>query len=196
MKQITPKEPKEEDINVINKSNLDDENNQDKETAKDKEDEKDLENPIKINEKSNFNFFTKSIPKIIEKKDKPSMQNSEQHSLDELYNKALHLKSNSFDDKTLLENYLISNTMKKDLNQIINLRNAYYNIARMEKNFEKNLLKKIYSYRKSNRNSSYESDNKQKQTLERNTKYTNTFLRNANKFRKILCEKYKDFNID
>ena len=193
---LTPKEPKEEDINIINKSNLDDENNQDKETAKDKEDEKDLENPIKINEKSNFNFFKKSIPKIIEKKDKPSMQNSEQHSLDELYNKALHLKSNSFDDKTLLENYLISNTMKKDLNQIINLRNAYYNIARMEKNFEKNLLKKIYSYRKSNRNSSYELDNKQKQMLERNTKYTNTFLRNANKFRKILCEKYKDFNID
>ena len=94
---LTPKEPKEEDINIINKSNLDDENNQDKETAKDKEDEKDLENPIKINEKSNFNFFKKSIPKIIEKKDKPSMQNNEQHSLDELYNKALHLKSNSFD---------------------------------------------------------------------------------------------------
>ena len=65
---VTPKEPKEEDINIINKSNLDDENNQDKETAKDKEDEKDLENSIKINEKSNFNFFKKSIPKIIEKK--------------------------------------------------------------------------------------------------------------------------------
>ena len=67
--------------------------------------------PKKINIKSKLDFFQKRMPKIIAKKKyktKTELENEQYQNIENLYNKALHLKSKSFDDQVELENYLLS----------------------------------------------------------------------------------------
>ena len=152
--------------------------------------------PKKINLKSKLDFFQKRIPKIIAKKKyktKTELENEQYQNLENLYNKALHLKSKSFDDQVELENYLLSSKRKQNMNEIMNLKSTYYNIYKMEKNFsKKNLIKEEYSLRNINLNKSIYFTERQKQILNKNKLFTKAFFNNANKFRMIICKKNKE----
>ena len=153
------------------------------------------ETPKKINIKSKLDFFQKRMPKILAKKHKTKteLENEHYQNLENLYNKALHLKSKSFDDQVELENYLISSKKKQNISEIMNLKSTYYNIYKMERNFSKtNLIKEEYSLRNIKLNKSIDFTERQKQILDKNKLYTKLFFNNANKFRMIICKKNKE----
>ena len=150
--------------------------------------------PKKINIKSKLDFFQKRMPKIIAKKKyktKTELENEQYQNIENLYNKALHLKSKSFDDQVELENYLMSSKRKQNMSEIMNLKSTYYNIYKMERNFSKNLIKEEYSLRNINLNKSIDFTERQKQILNKNKLFTKAFFSNANKFRMIICKKNK-----
>ena len=91
----------------------------------------------KINIK--FDYFKKRMPLIYSKKSKKEQVKAKSQNIEKLYSKALKLKlkSKSFDDKVELENYLISKTKNQNLGEIMNLKNTYYNINKIERKFIK-----------------------------------------------------------
>ena len=145
----------------------------------------------KINFK--FDFFKKRMPIILSKKNKKEGAKTKNQSIEKLYNKALKLKlkSKSFDEKVELENYLLSKTKNKNLSQIMNLKNTYYNIDKIERKFIKtNLIKKQYSLR----NLKGDKINEQKRILDKNKTLIKSFMENANRLRKVICERNKNDN--
>ena len=145
----------------------------------------------KINFK--FDFFKKRMPIILSKKNKKEEAKTKNQSIEKLYNKALKLKlkSKSFDEKVELENYLLSKTKNKNLSQIMNLKNTYYNIDKIERKFIKtNLIKKQYSLR----NLKGDKINEQKRILDKNKTLIKSFMENANRLRKVICERNKNDN--
>jgi hypothetical protein len=151
--------------------------------------------PKKINIKSKLDFFQKRMPKIIAKKKyktKTELENEQYQNIENLYNKALNLKSKSFDDQVELENYLMSSKRKQNMSEFMNLKSTYYNIYKMERNFSKNLIKEEYSLRNINLNKSIDFTERQKQILNKNKLFTKAFFNNANKLRMIICKKNKE----
>ena len=145
----------------------------------------------KINFK--FDFFKKRMQIILSKKNKKEEAKTKNQSIEKLYNKALKLKlkSKSFDEKVELENYLLSKTKNKNLSQIMNLKNTYYNIDKIERKFIKtNLIKKQYSLR----NLKGDKINEQKRILDKNKTLIKSFMENANRLRKVICERNKNDN--
>ena len=145
----------------------------------------------KINIK--FDYFKKRMPIIYSKKIKKEQVKAKSQNIEKLYSKALKLKlkSKSFDDKVELENYLISKTKNQNLGEIMNLKNTYYNINKIERKFIKtNLIKEQYSLR----NLKGDKINEQKQILNKNKILIKSFIENANKLRKVICQKSKNDN--
>ena len=136
-----------------------------------------------------------SMPIIIEKSVKPKhnsdLGKSQDINVEELYNKSLNLKS--LEDEVELENYLISSRGKKNLKDIITLKNTYFNIRKMERNFYKNLIKDEFTFRIRRGIQGRFLNENQTKILNKNDKFIATFLRNANLFRKVICERNKDF---
>ena len=133
------------------------------------------------------------MPIILSKKNKKEETKNKNQSIEKLYNKALKLKlkSKSFDEKVELENYLLSKTKNKNLSQIMNLKNTYYNIDKIERKFIKtNLIKKQYSLR----NLKGDTINEQKRILDKNKILIKSFMENANRLRKVICERNKNDN--
>ena len=82
-------------------------------------------------------------------------------------------------------------TGKKKLNDIITLRNTYYNMHKMENKFSKNLINKSYNLR----NNGYTYviyDDKTSEIMKRNELFNQTIIKNASHFRKVICERGKD----
>ena len=66
------------------------------------------------------------MPKIKEKSDN---EKNQEINIENLYNKALNLNNKSYEDEVDLENYLLSMRGKnKNLNEIMSLKNTYFNI--------------------------------------------------------------------
>ena len=160
-----------------------------------------IDSPMKINLKTKFDFFKKQMPKLIQQRNKiikerekeKGNRSEQEQNVEKLYNKALNLNSSSksLEDQVELENYLISYTGKKKLNDIINLRNTYYNIHRMERKFSKDLINKSYTLR----NNGYTFviyDDKTSKIMKRNEMFEQTIMKNASHFRKVICERGKD----
>ena len=152
------------------------------------------ESPEKIKLNTKFDFFKRQMTKIIQKRNKPKKDipiiNSQ--NIEDLYKKALNLKSNSFEDQYELENYLSSSQGNKSLNSLLTLKNAYYNIHRIEKSFSKNIIKADKKLRDGKEIQSLESSDKTSIIYKKNNIFTKAFLKNANLFRKIICEKDKN----
>ena len=152
------------------------------------------ETPHNLDLSTKKDYFKEKMPQIIEKKYKTPKELEKERSLniEKLYNKALKikLKSRSFEDEYELENYLISSNGNKNLSQIMDLKNTYYNIAKMERNFlRKNLIKEEYSFRSKKGSKKIEFTENQKKILDKNDIITKIFIQRANRFRKVICEK-------
>ena len=158
-----------------------------------------IDSPMKIKLKTKFDFFQKQMPKIIQQRNKILKRKEKQNKIvqeqdvEKLYNKALNLNSSSksLEDQVELENYLMAYTGKKKLNDIITLRNTYYNMHKMENKFSKNLINKSYNLR----NNGYTYviyDDKTSEIMKRNELFNQTIIKNASHFRKVICERGKD----
>ena len=147
---------------------------------------------INLNLSSRYDSFQKklSMPKIKQKSDNEKNQET---NIENLYNKALNLNNKSYEDEVDLENYLLSMRGKnKNLNEIMSLKNTYFNIKKMENNFYKNIIKEEYNFRIKNRIQGRFLNDKQNKILNKSDKFNSIFLRNANLFRKVICERDKD----
>ena len=147
---------------------------------------------INLNLSSRYDSFQKklSMPKIKQKSDN---EKSQEINIENLYNKALNLNNKSYEDEVDLENYLLSMRGKnKNLNEIMSLKNTYFNIKKMENNFYKNIIKEEYNFRIKNRIQGRFLNDKQNKILNKSDKFNSIFLRNANLFRKVICERDKD----
>ena len=168
-----------EDLNNLNNNSKNDESKQN--TRK-----------INLNLSSRYDSFQKklSMPKIKEKSDN---EKNQEINIENLYNKALNLNNKSYEDEVDLENYLLSMRGKnKNLNEIMSLKNTYFNIKKMENNFYKNVIKEEYNFRIKNRIQGRNLNDKQNKILNKSDKFNSIFLRNANLFRKVICERDKD----
>ena len=168
-----------EDLNNLNNNSKNDESKQN--TRK-----------INLNLSSRYDSFQKklSMPKIKEKSD---IEKNQEINIENLYNKALNLNNKSYEDEVDLENYLLSMRGKnKNLNEIMSLKNTYFNIKKMENNFYKNIIKEEYNFRIKNRIQGRFLNDKQNKILNKSDKFNSIFLRNANLFRKVICERDKD----
>ena len=168
-----------EDLNNLNNNSKNDESKQN--TRK-----------INLNLSSRYDSFQKklSMPKIKEKSDN---EKNQEINIENLYNKALNLNNKSYEDEVDLENYLLSMRGKnKNLNEIMSLKNTYFNIKKMENNFYKNIIKEEYNFRIKNRIQGRNLNDKQNKILNKSDKFNSIFLRNANLFRKVICERDKD----
>ena len=168
-----------EDLNNLNNNSKNDESKQN--TRK-----------INLNLSSRYDSFQKklSMPKIKEKSDN---EKNQEINIENLYNKALNLNNKSYEDEVDLENYLLSMRGKnKNLNEIMSLKNTYFNIKKMENNFYKNIIKEEYNFRIKNRIQGRFLNDKQNKILNKSDKFNSIFLRNANLFRKVICERDKD----
>ena len=168
-----------EDLNNLNNNSKNDESKQN--TRK-----------INLNLSSRYDSFQKklSMPKIKQKSDNEKNQET---NIENLYNKALNLNNKSYEDEVDLENYLLSMRGKnKNLNEIMSLKNTYFNIKKMENNFYKNIIKEEYNFRIKNRIQGRFLNDKQNKILNKSDKFNSIFLRNANLFRKVICERDKD----
>ena len=168
-----------EDLNNLNNNSKNDESKQN--TRK-----------INLNLSSRYDSFQKklSMPKIKQKSDN---EKSQEINIENLYNKALNLNNKSYEDEVDLENYLLSMRGKnKNLNEIMSLKNTYFNIKKMENNFYKNIIKEEYNFRIKNRIQGRFLNDKQNKILNKSDKFNSIFLRNANLFRKVICERDKD----
>ena len=148
------------------------------------------ESPTKINIESNYDFFKKRMSCVLSRKYKTKidLENEHYQNIENLYNKALHFKSKSFQVQGELEKYLMSSKKKQNLNELMNLKNTYFYIHKMERNFEKkNVIKEDYSFRKINGNKSLDLTDKQIQILKKIQMFTKALIKNANKFRKVVC---------
>ena len=77
----------------------------------------------------------------------------------------------------------------------MNLRNTYYNIHKMERNFsKKKLINEEFSFRSVNGNKSLDLTERQKQILNKNKIFTKTFMKYANEFRSIICRRNRENN--
>ena len=147
---------------------------------------------INLNLSSRYDSFQKklSMPKIKQKSDN---EKNQEINIENLYNKALNLNNKSYEDEVDLENYLLSMRGKnKNLNEIMSLKNTYFNIKKMENNFYKNIIKEEYNFRIKNRIQGRSLNDKQNKILNKSDKFNSIFLRNANLFRKVICERDKD----
>ena len=147
---------------------------------------------INLNLSSRYDSFQKklSMPKIKQKSDN---EKNQEINIENLYNKALNLNNKSYEDEVDLENYLLSMRGKnKNLNEIMSLKNTYFNIKKMENNFYKNIIKEEYNFRIKNRIQGRALNDKQNKILNKSDKFNSIFLRNANLFRKVICERDKD----
>ena len=147
---------------------------------------------INLNLSSRYDSFQKklSMPKIKQKSDN---EKNQEINIENLYNKALNLNNKSYEDEVDLENYLLSMRGKnKNLNEIMSLKNTYFNIKKMENNFYKNIIKEEYNFRIKNRIQGRNLNDKQNKILNKSDKFNSIFLRNANLFRKVICERDKD----
>ena len=147
---------------------------------------------INLNLSSRYDSFQKklSMPKIKEKSDN---EKNQEINIENLYNKALNLNNKSYENEVDLENYLLSTRRKnKNLNEIMSLKNTYFNIKKMENNFYKNIIKEEYNFRIKNRIQGRFLNDKQNKILNKSDKFNSIFLRNANLFRKVICERDKD----
>ena len=147
---------------------------------------------INLNLSSRYDSFQKklSMPKIKQKSDN---EKNQEINIENLYNKALNLNNKSYEDEIDLENYLLSMRGKnKNLNEIMSLKNTYFNIKKMENNFYKNIIKEEYNFRIKNRIQGRSLNDKQNKILNKSDKFNSIFLRNANLFRKVICERDKD----
>ena len=168
-----------EDLNNLNNNSKNDESKQN--TRK-----------INLNLSSRYDPFQKklSMPKIKQKSDN---EKNQEINIENLYNKALNLNNKSYEDEVDLENYLLSMRGKnKNLNEIMSLKNTYFNIKKMENNFYKNIIKEEYNFRIKNRIQGRFLNDKQNKILNKSDKFNSIFLRNANLFRKVICERDKD----
>ena len=168
-----------EDLNNLNNNSKNDESKQN--TRK-----------INLNLSSRYDPFQKklSMPKIKQKSDN---EKNQEINIENLYNKALNLNNKSYEDEVDLENYLLSMRGKnKNLNEIMSLKNTYFNIKKMENNFYKNIIKEEYNFRIKNRIQGRNLNDKQNKILNKSDKFNSIFLRNANLFRKVICERDKD----
>ena len=168
-----------EDLNNLNNNSKNDESKQN--TRK-----------INLNLSSRYDSFQKklSMPKIKQKSDN---EKNQEINIENLYNKALNLNNKSYEDEVDLENYLLSMRGKnKNLNEIMSLKNTYFNIKKMENNFYKNIIKEEYNFRIKNRIQGRFLNDKQNKILNKSDKFNSIFLRNANLFRKVICERDKD----
>ena len=152
--------------------------------------------PNNLKSISRHDSFQNQMPIIIEKstksQQKSDSEKNQEPNIENLYNKALHLTSKSLKDEVDLENYLLSIRREKNLNEIITLKNTYYNILKMEKSFNKNIIKKEYNFRIKNAIQGRFLNEQQNKVLNKSDKFNSIFLRNANVFRKVICEKDKD----
>ena len=147
---------------------------------------------INLNLSSRYDSFQKklSMPKIKQKSDN---EKNQEINIENLYNKALNLNNKSYEDEVDLENYLLSMRGKnKNINEIMSLKNTYFNIKKMENNFYKNIIKEEYNFRIKNRIQGRFLNDKQNKILNKSDKFNSIFLRNANLFRKVICERDKD----
>ena len=168
-----------EDLNNLNNNSKNDESKQN--TRK-----------INLNLSSRYDSFQKklSMPEIKQKYDN---EKNQEINIENLYNKALNLNNKSYEDEVDLENYLLSTRGKnKNLNEIMSLKNTYFNIKKMENNFYKNIIKEEYNFRIKNRIQGRFLNDKQNKILNKSDKFNSIFLRNANLFRKVICERDKD----
>ena len=155
--------------------------------------------PNKIHFNSKFDFFKKRMTKVAEKKNerKKEIQKSNHTIIENLYNKALNLKAKSYDDEVELENYLTSSRGQKNIDKLMSLKHTYYNIARMENIFLKqNWIKRDYLLRYKVSNKSFDYTDKQKQALDKTKFFAKSFVKQASKFRKVICEKGREENDD
>ena len=148
---------------------------------------------INLNLSSRYDSFQKktSMPIIKQKSDS---EKNQELNIDNLYNKAVNLNNNkSLEDEVDLENYLLSRTKNnKNLNEIMSLKNTYYNLKKMEINFYRNIIMEEYNFRIKNRIQARYLNDKQNKILNKSDKFNSIFLRNANLFRKVICERDKD----
>ena len=110
-------------------------------------------------------------------------------NVEKLYNKALKLKNNSYQEQYELESYISKG--RKNLSQIINLKNTYYNINHMKNFGSKNFILKSYSMRHNNKIRIQFTD-KQNKILYKNKKFIQDFNRNVEKFTNIIFQKNKN----
>ena len=79
----------------------------------------------------------------------------------------------------------------------MSLKHTYYNIARMENIFLKqNWIKRDYLLRYKVSNKSFDYTDKQKQALDKTKFFAKSFVKQASKFRKVICEKGREENDD
>ena len=110
-------------------------------------------------------------------------------NVEKLYNKALKLKNNSYQEQYELESYISKG--RKNLSQIINLKNTYYNINHMKNIGSKNFILKSYSMRHNNKIRIQFTD-KQNKILYKNKKFIQDFNRNVEKFTNVIFQKNKN----
>ena len=110
-------------------------------------------------------------------------------NVEKLYNKALKLKNNSYQEQYELESYISKG--RKNLSQIINLKNTYYNINHMKNVGSKNFILKSYSMRHNNKIRIQFTD-KQNKILNKNKKFIQDFNRNVEKFTNVIFQKNKN----
>ena len=110
-------------------------------------------------------------------------------NVEKLYNKALKLKNNSYQEQYELESYISKG--RKNLSQIINLKNTYYNINHMKNVGSKNFILKSYSMRHNNKIRIQFTD-KQNKILYKNKKFIQDFNRNVEKFTNVIFQKNKN----
>lgn len=138
--------------------------------------------------KPKMDFFEQRIKNKKKYKSQRQIEKERYSKVEKLYNKAMNLKSNSYEIQSELENYIISSKGEKNLSQLFDLKNTYYNISKMERNFLHNkLIQKEYTFRKLV-DKNYSFSDKQKKVIDKNESITNSFIKNASKFRKIICE--------
>ena len=172
-------------------------NNESIDMFKKKSNQKQIESPKKINLNSKFDLFQKQTPKLIQQRNiiKQENKNEKEQNIEKLYNKALNLNSSSksLEDQVELENYLISYTgkKKKKINDIINLRNTYYNMKRIENRFSKNLINKSYTLKNNGYTYAIYDDNANN-IIKKNEMFNQMISRNSSLFTKVICERDKD----
>ena len=141
----------------------------------------------KSNIKKKLDFFEKKMSqkyKTQKEKEEEKYQNVEK-----LYNKALKLKNNSYQEQYELESYISKG--RKNLSQIINLKNTYYNINYMKNVGSKNFILKSYSMRHNNKIRIQFTD-RQNKILYKNKKFIQDFNRNVEKFTNVIFQKNKN----
>ena len=156
---------------------------------------KENESNNKLDLKTEKDFFEKKLENNKKKRESQKEQENEKSlKIEKLYHKALNLKlkSRSLVDEYELENYLISSRGNKSLNQLVDLKNTYNNIAKMGNNFlRKNIIKEEYSLRNKDGNKKIEFTEQQKKILDKNNIITKDFIQRLNQFQKLIFENKK-----